>query len=106
MTDNNTIDITNRLPPIEVRKSWRQGLPNYHVGRLDQLKADYNDVRRVLRSLKSIREEFSEAAEQSIRPFEAEHLVADIAAAIVLLEFAEGKIYPLCRWKKSCRQRS
>lgn len=32
MTDDKSIDISNRLPPVEVRKPWRQKLPlSYHL---------------------------------------------------------------------------
>ena len=41
MTDDNTIDINDRLPPIDVRKPWRQKLPTYYVGKIDPLKDSY-----------------------------------------------------------------
>jgi hypothetical protein len=37
MTDDNTIDITDRLPPVEVRKPWRQKVPDYYVKHIDDL---------------------------------------------------------------------
>ena len=50
MSDDNIIDISNRLPPIEVRKSWRQKLPSYYVGKIDALKDSYKSVYNSSRS--------------------------------------------------------
>ena len=36
MTDDNTVDIGHRLPPIEVRKPWRQKLPSYYASKIAQ----------------------------------------------------------------------
>jgi hypothetical protein len=44
MIDDNTIDIVDRLPPIQVRKPWRKRLPSFYVERLEALKAAYRDV--------------------------------------------------------------
>jgi hypothetical protein len=37
--DDNTIDIIDGLPPVEVRKPWRQELPNYYIKHIDELVA-------------------------------------------------------------------
>ena len=55
MTDDNTTNIGNRLPPIEVRKPWRQKLPSNYVGKIDTLKDSYVSVHNLIAILASVR---------------------------------------------------
>jgi hypothetical protein len=90
--DDNTIDIGHRLPPIEVRKPWRQKLPQCYVNRIDDLKAIYERVKHIQTELRRIDQEV-EAGEYSNRQEgDVSYLRKDIASALVLLNCAEEKI--------------
>jgi hypothetical protein len=84
MTDN-TIDITNKLPPVEVRKPWRHKLPDCYVKHIDELVALHRKVREIGSRLKKLKEDIESDRTHS----EAEC----IRAAIVLLQCAEERIY-------------
>jgi hypothetical protein len=99
MTDDqdNIVDIGGQLPPVEIRKPWRQRLPEYYVKRLDALKETHRDVGALRSALLEVRREFSETVEKSggdrlFDNFEAERLEEDITAALVLLACAEEKL--------------
>ena len=56
--DNNTIDIPDKLPPIEVRKPSRQKLPGCYAKRVDDLKAALEEIKTNASILSAIRREF------------------------------------------------
>jgi hypothetical protein len=60
MTDDNTIDIRDRLPPIEVRKPWRQKLPHCYAKRVDDLVAIREQIRTIQSHLGAMHREFCE----------------------------------------------
>ena len=84
MTDDNTIDITRRLPPVEVRKPWRRKMPSYHAENLNALKDRHQSVRRLIKELESIHTYF---------PDKAEYAAECISDALVLLKCAEEKLF-------------
>jgi hypothetical protein len=91
--DNYTIDMTGRLP-VEVRKPWRQGLPECHAKRVDQLLQLEQDVAGIHKTLAAMRAEFTapDAATTQEQRWRLDYVVADIDAAIVLLKCAEEKL--------------
>ena len=94
MPDDNTIDIVDRLPPIEVRKPWRHVLPSYYAQNIDKLKQNCEAIRSVAAVLTSIRDAFPHddvSGPYSI--FEVECAAKSLSEAIVLLECAKDKLW-------------
>jgi hypothetical protein len=93
MTDDNTIDIVDMLPPIEVRKPWRKRLPSFYAERLKALKAAHRDVKEICSVLSCMPDDFQkEAAEDLRHEFELKSVADNIFAALVLLRCAEDKL--------------
>ena len=101
MTDDNTIDITNRLPPIEVRKPWRQRLPSYYAEKIDTLKDSCESLRRLITEVKSTRRNFPDRLSGSLDVYEAEGAAKNVSDALVLLKCAQEKLdltVPMEEW--------
>src|SRR5262245_34284562 len=94
MTDDNTIDINDRLPSIEVRKPWRQKLPDRYAKRIDDLKALREKIQVSRSLLRTMHREFGEfsACMNRRHEVELERIRDEISAALVLLECAEDKL--------------
>jgi hypothetical protein len=93
MTDDNTIDIVDRLPPIEVRKPWRKRLPSFYVERIKALKTAHRNVKEICTVLSCMPDDFQkEAAEDHRHEFELKIVADNISAALVLLRCAEEKL--------------
>src|SRR5262245_17896566 len=93
MTDDNTIDIVDRLPPIEVRKPWRRRLPSFYVERIRALKAAHRNVKEICTDLSCMPDDFQKQAAEDQRNESELKIVADtISAALVLLRCAEDKL--------------
>jgi hypothetical protein len=82
MTDN-TVDIIDRLPP-EVRKPWRQKLPENYAKHIDELLTMRGDIRAIQKRLAQLKD--------AINGDRTSDEVNYIGAAIVLLECAEEKL--------------
>jgi|SRR6516165_4212860 len=87
------IDITGKLPPVQVRKPWRQSLPEIHAKRIDKLIETHGRIEAAMDQLKAIRKEFREYAPKGREEFEMRHLQEQVAAVLVLLGCAEEKLY-------------
>jgi hypothetical protein len=80
---------------VRAGKSWRQGLPDSYVERLDALKRYYYDLCDMRADLVSIREGLSESGQLTHEQPMLSGLSEDITAAIALLECAEDKLFNL-----------
>jgi hypothetical protein len=78
------------LRTVTVGKPWCQQLPECHLNRLEELKKYYNDVGHMRLAMESFRDELSNQEDSSHR-----HLSQNVAAALVLLECAEMKLFHL-----------
>jgi hypothetical protein len=78
------------LRTATVGKPWRQQLPQCHLNRLEELKKYYDDVAQMRLGMESFRDELSNPENSSYR-----HLSQNVAAALVLLECAEMKLFHL-----------
>jgi hypothetical protein len=75
------------LRAVRFGKSWRLGLPECYVERLDALKHYYHALSDMRADLLSVREGLSCTESSELRD--------DIMAALVLLECAEDKMFSL-----------
>src|SRR5262249_30449316 len=84
-------DIGHKLPPIEIRRPWRQRLPKCYARRVDDLKALRRETQTTCSILRNIRREFDEFGACSSNDQEREicRLREESSAALVLLECAE-----------------
>src|SRR5262249_51112008 len=93
MTDDKTIDINDR-PPAEVRKPWRQELPDCYAKRIDDLEALREKIQVSRFLLKTMHREFGDGARiNRHHEVELERVRDEISAALVLLECAEDKLF-------------
>jgi hypothetical protein len=94
VTDDSTIDISNRLPPIEVRKPWRQKLPRYYVGKIDALKGGYVSVHNLIAILAAVRRDFpDDDVPDRYSVGDVERAAKSLDDALVLLKCAEEKLW-------------
>jgi hypothetical protein len=94
MTDN-TIDISEKLPPIEAPKPWRQKLPDCYAKRMDDLKATLEALKTNAAILSAIRRDLREGSSDCRTNSEEPTLdrASDaISATLVLLECATDKL--------------
>jgi hypothetical protein len=85
------------LRAVRAGKSWRQGMPDCYVERLDALKHHYYALSDMRADLVTIREGLSDPEARRLideRPA-LSGLSEDITAAIVLLQCAEDKLFGL-----------
>jgi len=87
------IDITGKLPPVQVRKPWRQSLPEIHAKRIDKLIDTHGRIKAAMAQLKAIQQEFHDYVPKGREEFEMRHLQEQVAAVLVLLGCAEEKLY-------------
>jgi hypothetical protein len=57
-------NITGKLPPVHVRKPWRQNLPEINATRIDKLRDIHGRIKDSMAQLKAIRQEFHDYAPQ------------------------------------------
>jgi hypothetical protein len=87
------IDITGKLPPVHVRKPWRQKLPEVYAERVDALKDIKGGLVDAIARLKGIQRVFHDYTPNDRREeFEMERLQEQVTAALVLLECADEKL--------------
>jgi len=92
MKEDNTIDIREQLP-VEVRKPWRQELPDCYAKRIDELQALHDKIQVIRSLLETMHREFGDGARMNRRhEVELERVRDGISAALVLLECAEDKL--------------
>jgi hypothetical protein len=93
------IDITGKLPPVHVRKPWRQQLPKVQAKRIDDLMAAQRSLQSTYNNLRVIEQEFAQAVrdggEISYGP-QGTYLLdcqrKEVANCMVLLECALEKL--------------
>jgi hypothetical protein len=94
MTMTDTIDINDKLPPIEVRKPWRQKLPNCYTKRIDELKRLREELRASCAVLQRMHFEFGvpDTCADYNQKMELDRVRDEITAALVLLGCAADKL--------------
>jgi hypothetical protein len=95
MADDNAIDIIDRLPPIEVRKPWREKLPDYYIRHIDELVALHKNVVAICSRLRHPHlEQLSEVIENNgADDAHMRSVVSELEAAVVLLKCAEERLW-------------
>ena len=93
--DDNTIDIIDMLPPVEVRKPWRQKLPDYYIKHIDELVA----LRKAITAMSSrlrhthLRQLMEAVANDCGRDVHMQSVVGELEATLVLLKCAEERLW-------------
>jgi hypothetical protein len=95
MAEDNTIEIIDRLPPIEAHKPWRQKLPNYYIKHIDELVALQKNVVAISSRLRHPHlEQLREAVtNDGAEDAHMRSVVSELEAAVVLLKCAEERLW-------------
>ena len=95
MAEDNTIDIIDRLPPIEAHKPWRRKLPNYYIKHIDELVALQKNVVAISSRLRHPHlEQLREAVtNDGADDAHMRSVVSELEAAVVLLKCAEERLW-------------
>ena len=95
MAEDDTIDIVERLPPIEVHKPWRQKLPTYYIKHIDELVALQKNVVAISCRLRHPHLEQLREAVTNVGADDAHmrSVVSELEAAVVLLKCAEERLW-------------